>query len=100
MDNLRPRYDKIAAELTKLYQDELRRLGLVDTGKLLNSIRWYVVTTPDGFILRMESLDYFEFLDEKYKITENIQRSSQYNQIIDEITIIITDGLISDLDIK
>jgi hypothetical protein len=100
MDNLRPRYDKIAASLTKLYQDELRRLGLVNTGKLLNSIRWYVVTTPDGYILRMESLDYFEFLDAKYKITENIQRSSQYNQIIDEITIIITDGIISDLEIK
>lgn len=100
MVNLTNEYTKIANRLTKLYQDELRRLGLVETGKLLNSIRWFVVTTPDGFTLRMESLDYFEFLDTKYKITDNIQRSTQYNQIVDDITIIITNGLITDLEIK
>jgi len=85
MANLINEYTKIANRLTKLYKDELVRLKLVDSGKLLNSIRWFAVQTQTGYKLSMESLDYFEYLDKKYNISKNIESSIEYEKILNEI---------------
>lgn len=83
--NFRLEYERIASQLTRLFQDELRRQGLVDSGALLNSIRWTVRQTPSGWDFQMESLDYFTYLDDRYNISKNVFASSQYNQIQTQI---------------
>jgi hypothetical protein len=88
MDNkidLMSEYTKLANRLTKLYRDEIIALKLVDTGKLLNSIRWFVIKTNTGWNLKMEAMDYFYYLDERYGISKNIEKKSEYNKIFDDI---------------
>lgn len=75
-----------AAELlTRLYREELTRQGLVETGKLRDSIRWIVVTTTTGYSLKMEALDYFQYLDDRFNITNNVLKSAQYNRVNEHI---------------
>jgi hypothetical protein len=89
--------ENAAKLLTQLFRDELIRQKLVNTGSLLNSIEWIVISTTTGFKLQMKSLDYFEFLDNRYNITNNVLKSSQYNRVTELIansyTFIITDQL-------
>jgi hypothetical protein len=49
--DLMSEYTKLANRLTKLYREEIIALKLVDTGTLLNSIRWFVIKTNTGNIL-------------------------------------------------
>ena len=84
--NIDAEFNKLAKDLERLYKDELTRQGLVESGKLKDSISVVVVKTPQGYTLQMSSLDYFKYLDEKYKITENVLKSSQYQRIQDSIT--------------
>ena len=78
-------YTKIANRLTKLYRDEIIALKLVDTGSLLNSIRWFVIRSNSGYQLKMEAMDYFYYLDERYGITNNIEKKAEYIKIFDDI---------------
>lgn len=71
--------------LTRLYREELTRQGLVETGKLRDSIRWIVVTTTTGYSLKMEALDYFQYLDDRFNITNNVLKSAQYNRVNEHI---------------
>lgn len=77
--------NQAAQLLTRLYREELTRQGLVETGKLRDSIRWIVVTTTTGYSLKMEALDYFKFLDDRYGITNNVLKSAQYNRVNEHI---------------
>lgn len=83
--NFKLEYDRIASQLTRLFQDELRRQGLVDTGTLLNSVKWTVKETSTGWDLQMEAMDYFTYLDDRYNISKNVFASSTYIQIQTQI---------------
>jgi len=78
-------YSKIADELTRLVQDELRRQGLVDTGSLLNSVRFVANPSPQGYTIEMEALDYFKYVDERYGILDAVFNSSEYDNIGNQI---------------
>lgn len=94
---MKQRYENIAKQLTDLFKDEIKRLGLIQSGKLYNSIKWIVIPTQTGYKLSMESMDYFTFVDEKYKITENIFKSARFNSIQEEITQIEIDYIIENI---
>lgn len=94
---MKQRYEVIANELTQLFKDEIKRLGLVSSGKLYNSIKWTVTQTSTGYELKMESMDYFTYLDDKYSISENIYKSSRFFKIQDQITQIEIDNLITNI---
>lgn len=83
--NFKLEYDRIASQLNRMFQDELRRQGLVDSGALLNSIKWSVTQTANGWVLKMEALDYFKYLDDRYYISKNVFASNQYSQIQTQI---------------
>jgi len=87
-----------ANELTRLFREELTRQGLVESGKLRDSIRWYVVQTPQGFTLKMEALDYFEFLDNRFNITNNVLRSAAYERVQEQIATAYNYIIIDELD--
>lgn len=69
--------DKIASLIKRKIQDE----GLVETGKLLNSIS--VKYSNGGFIIIAE--DYFKYLDGKHKITEFVFNSQELRDFIEII---------------
>ena len=90
--------DLAAKELTKLFRDELTSQGLVESGKLRDSINWVVITTPQGFTLRMEALDYFKYLDDKYRITDNVFRGAAYDRVQEQIANAYNYIILDDLD--
>jgi hypothetical protein len=77
--------NEAANDLTRLFRDELTKQGLVDSGRLRDSIKWIVVTTTSGYSLKMEALDYFEFLDRKFNITNNVLNSLAYQRVQEQI---------------
>lgn len=83
--NFQKEYSNIANELTRLVQDELRNQGLVDTGALLNSVKFVANPSPEGYKIEMEALDYFTYLDDRYGILDNVFNSSGYEEINNQI---------------
>ena len=61
-------YDPICREIERQIKKRIRQLGLVKTGKLLNSIS--VTTNGETFFVSAE--DYFSILDEKHNITDYV----------------------------
>ena len=74
-----------ANELTRLFKQELTTQRLVESGALRDSIQWIVIQTPQGYSLKMEALDYFQFLDDKYNISNNVFRSAAYERVQEQI---------------
>lgn len=83
--NFKLEYERIASQLTRLFQDEIKKQGLVDSGDLLASVKWTVKETATGWELKMEAMDYFKYLDDRYKISDNVFNSSTYIQIQTQI---------------
>lgn len=83
--NLRGEYDRLAIQLENIYKDEIKKKGLVETGKLYNSIR--VITEESGgeFHFKIEAMDYFKYVDEKNNITKDIFNSSRYRDWLNSI---------------
>lgn len=79
-------FQRAANELTQLFKDELTRQGLVESGNLRDSIEWKVITTTTGYSLQLSALDYFEFLDRRYNITNNVLNSSAYQRVQEQIS--------------
>lgn len=80
-------YKPIENKIKVMIQDRIKELGLVKSGKLLNSIS--VSYSDSGFKISAE--DYFEYLDEKYNISEYVLYS-------DELTDFIEDYLVKELE--
>jgi hypothetical protein len=82
-------YAPVCRKLEDLIKQKLRDEGLVDTGKLLESIR---VEFRDGaFIVYGE--DYFKYLDDEHGISKSIYES-------DEFIIFMEDFMIKQIEIK
>jgi len=76
----------IETEVTKLIQSEIKKKGLVKTGKLLNSISTQVSMNSTGSIsIKVSGEDYYDELDNKYRITEDAFNSSGFRIISDLI---------------
>ena len=89
----------IEDDFTKLIKEEIRRQGLVDTGKLLNSIRFFIVKTNRGYKFNMEAMDYFTYLNKKYNIVNNVMRSRSYERIQDRIADIVANSIVNDITV-
>jgi hypothetical protein len=81
-------------KLAKSLQQEIRSLGLVDTGALYESVRISTMTGDKLNVINMtiNAMFYYLFLDEgtsrgipPYSITDNWLRRSDVKQIISEI---------------
>lgn len=70
-------------EIEELILEALREViiekGLVDTGKLLNSISVEI----NNYNIDIIAEDYFKFLDEKHNITNDLLNSSKYQTAVD-----------------
>jgi len=73
----------IEKEFTKLIKDEIKRLGLIDTGSLYKSISTKIVIGMDMSLdIEISGNDYFEYLDDEYEIVNNAFDSTAYNDIL------------------
>ncbi len=90
-------YNSIAQDMTNLLKNEIVRLGLVKSGKLLNSIKFTSRKTATGFKLTLNAEDYFEYLDNEYHILDNMFRSPEYDVIQDRLVTIIANSFLGDL---
>lgn len=81
-------YNRICRTLTDLFKKEIRKQGLVSKENkphLIDSIVWTAKKTSNGYNLAMESFDYFGYLDSKYRISENVFRTIEYQGVLDKI---------------
>jgi hypothetical protein len=81
--NIQSDLSQAAMIMTQLVQAELKRQRLVDTGKLLNSIKFTAKKDSRGYHLTMTALDYFEYLNKDYNIINNVIKSPQFKQVQD-----------------
>lgn len=70
-------------ELTKLIRDDIKRKGLVDSGALLNSITVTSDIFANSIILNVEAEDYFQFVDKRYNIMDDVLSSSKWQNALD-----------------
>jgi len=82
---LKNKINKISKEIEELIKAEIRKKGLVKTGKLVNSIKVKLIESSKGFKVEVEGEDYFDFLNEKHKITEDAFNGAAFDKIIDKI---------------
>jgi hypothetical protein len=59
--------------------------GLVESGRLLNSINWVVKKEGNNYKLSMTSEDYYKYLDKDYGITKAALATIEYSRIKDRI---------------
>lgn len=79
--NINNEINQIETALTKLIQNEIKKQGLVKTGRLLNSVKWEGKQVGDDFQFKMISEDYYEQLDKKHNITKNAFATNDYKDI-------------------
>lgn len=84
--NLEIELNNLARQITQLFKNEIKRQGLISSGKLINSIEFKVKKTQNGFLFNLEAVDYFTPLDDKYKISRNVFESTNYKNLITKIT--------------
>lgn len=76
---------KISQDFTKLIQEELVKKKLVNTGKLLRSIKVDIIKKESGYEIELASEDYFWYLNDKFNILEDIYNSSKWNIIEEQL---------------
>lgn len=77
--------NRISDSITKLIQNEIQKKGLVDTGKMLNSISTTIKVKDSGLSIEISGVDYFKYLDSEENITEDAFKSAEYTAIINDM---------------
>jgi hypothetical protein len=90
--NMKPlTFTLIESKIAELIKADIKKKGLVKTGNMLNSIT--VKSSNGGFTV--QAVDYFEFVDEKYNILDDVFGSDAFvNLLIDEASDQILEELI------
>lgn len=93
--------ETLRKRLSILYTDTYRYVvtqkGLVKTGTLRDSIVVDVVLDQDGYTVNVSSVDYFDYLDERYDITTTVSMDKDIQKLgTDLLTAIIVSTLIGD----
>lgn len=71
----------IASKIEEMLKDRIKELGLVKTGRLLNSIQ---VIMNDDYSFKVIAEDYFPPLDEEYDISSSVLNSDELASFIEE----------------
>ena len=95
--NIEAGYNQVAKDLTELYKQVIRDKKLVKTGRLLNSIKWGVKQSPNGFTLQMMAEDYFSDVDKQNGISKTVFASAKFAEIKKQIAKLTNLYLIQEL---
>lgn len=67
--------ERIARDLEQALKDIIEKEGLIDTGRLINSVRASVTDNQ----IKIQTEDYYKYLDEKYKLTSQFENSKAFD---------------------
>lgn len=88
---------EIEDALTDLFKSVIKEKKLIQSGRLYNSIKFRVVKVGKDYSFRMESLDYFNYLDAEYGITKAALSSREFVVIKQKIAELVAMELIQEI---
>ena len=81
---------KIAKGITKLYQIEIGKKDLIDTGNLQRSFDTKITLDNKGNLdINVSSLYYLQYLDGPYDVSEDVFKSKEYKRLEDTLLMLI-----------
>ena len=83
MINIQTELNTLSDALTSVLRDVIKSKGLVDTGKLYDSIQVIPRYTNSKLSLDIEAEDYFEYVDKANGIMDAAMRSSKWDNAIE-----------------
>jgi hypothetical protein len=92
--NLAQQKSSLEILITNALKARVKQLGLVDTGKLVGSIKCTLQFTSAGFDVNVDGVDYFKYLDGDYNIVDFVL-SSKF--VSDAITNLYADMVLNEL---
>jgi len=79
--------EKLTYTLVSLIKEDIRRKRIIDTGKMLNSISVSLSNSVDGYVLDISAEDYFQYQDKRYNILEDVLKTTQWTNALDEVMV-------------
>lgn len=91
--SLKSEIRKIAIRITRLYQKEINKKNLIDTGALVRSFETTIKLSKKGDLdIDVKCLDYFQYLDEPYDVSDDVFKSREYQNIEDDLIGLMVSG--------
>lgn len=84
-------------KMEDLVKQELIKKKLVDTGKLLRSVKFSFKNTPEGPKLVLTAEDYFKYLDGRYNIINSVIKTLEFKNITEDIAFAIADEKVDEI---
>jgi hypothetical protein len=78
---------KLTDTLVKLIREDIRRKGIIDTGKMLNSISVTLKNSANGYTLDISAEDYFQYQDKRYNILDDVLNTREWNNTFDDVMV-------------
>lgn len=85
--------DKVAQAIENLIKKEIKRKGLIKSGKMLKSIEVKANISNNQFSFSVEAEDYFVEVDENNNILKDMQKTKEFNKIVGDIEELIFQSL-------
>jgi hypothetical protein len=76
--------NKLTALLVKLIKEDIKKKGLVDTGKMLSSVEVRLNNLSGSIVLDILVEDYFKYLDSRYNILNDVTSSREWNEALED----------------
>ena len=84
--------DKVGKKLEKLIKKTIVRMGHVVTGQMRDSVKVKATISADGFGIEVDTIFYFEFVDKRFKIMKEVQKTQDFKVIKKDINKLINEG--------
>lgn len=88
-------YSPVERKLEELIRLEIKREGLVKSGKLYESIK--VIYKGSGSF-EVEAEDYFKYLDERYGIVDSVVNSTEFGDFLENFITINLEKKLDDVN--
>tara|TARA_R110000803_G_scaffold104245_4_gene172418 strand:- start:4275 stop:4631 length:357 start_codon:yes stop_codon:yes gene_type:complete len=90
---------KIAKKITKLYQIEIGKKDLIDTGNLQRSFQTKITVDKEGSLdINVIAIDYFKYLNEPFDVSEDVFKSREYKRLEDNLIGLIVSERFAKID--
>lgn len=83
--------------LTNVFKNILKQNGLVDSGKLVNSIKVDTNLNDDTIIVNIISLPYLIYLNKDYNLVKQFSNTSEFQNEVGGIFLQLTEKIVSDI---
>lgn len=90
---------KISTKISRLYQKEINRKDLIDTGALVRSFDTNIKMDKKGNLsVKVKCMYYYQYLNEPFELDYDIFKSKEYSKIQDELVDVMTNYLLVNKD--